>query len=469
MPDPYVIESDAISAIAMSTSKKYRKATLKVDWLPRPLLAIAESIKGQQGISGQDGEIIETVQSVPGLIGQTWRGTDAIMAAQQVRGNLQFSTGYVRHVMPIKFDHDEWLQRGIKIVPHTGGDVAGKIKKMGEAQCDRISSMLWDHTLKGVNKAFDDAQDMLLHSQGSTSKDPLGLNGMLPIATTGSVYGHNRALVSQVQHLVRASAVGGSGTLIDDLEFDLRELNKRNANSNVGSDYIWLAGGEWLSAYKAEHRRVGKIDLNPAGQTKLDGVILDDALRIGTEPVIYDNTLDDMDVFKSSERGIAISPNLVTFSGGGSPTRQASGYAVTNGSGGLVAIIVTDPGAGYTSAPTCAVATGTGATITTQIYSTNSGASFVTVAADDVRIGRVATVTVSVAGTGFTVGDQPKFARRAYRIPRKALTYLIGSGTEREVTHPADARGVRSSELQLETIFYWYNRFLRGCYLNYVK
>lgn len=469
MPDTYIVESDAVSAIAMSTSKTYKKSTLKVDWKPRPLLQLAEAMKGQEGINGVDGEIIETVQTVPNLTSQTWRGTDSIISAQKPRGNIQFATGYVRHVLPISFDHDEWLQRGIKIIPHTGGDVQGKIKKMGKGNCDRIADMLWDYTLKGVHKAFDDNQDRLLHSQGTTAKDPLGLNGMLPIAITGSVYGHNRAFTSQVQHLVRGSSTGTNGTILSDIESDRRELDIRNANSNIGSEFIWIAGGEWIQGYKDQHRTLGKFDLNPAGQVKLDGVILDSAVRIGTEDVIYDPTLDEMDILYSSEKGIAISPSAVTFSGGGSPTRQATGYAVVSSGGAITAIIVTDPGAGYTSAPTVSVATGSSATFTPRIYSTSSGASFVTVAADDVRIGRLADVTVTAGGTGYGVGDAPKFARRAYRIPRKAFTYKIGSGTEREVTHPADARAVRSSELQIETIFYWYNRFLRGCYLNYLK
>jgi hypothetical protein len=54
---------------------------------------------------------------------------------------------------------------------------------------------------------------------------------------------------------------------------------------------------------------------------------------------------------------------IATFAGGGSPTRQAQGFANV-AAGVITSITITDPGAGYTSAPTCTVATGSGATLT---------------------------------------------------------------------------------------------------------
>lgn len=53
---------------------------------------------------------------------------------------------------------------------------------------------------------------------------------------------------------------------------------------------------------------------------------------------------------------------VATFSGGGA-TRQAQGYANVT-AGAITGIVITDPGAGYTSAPTVTVATGTGASLT---------------------------------------------------------------------------------------------------------
>lgn len=53
----------------------------------------------------------------------------------------------------------------------------------------------------------------------------------------------------------------------------------------------------------------------------------------------------------------------VTFAGGGTPTRQAQGY-ITVAAGVITAVNITDPGAGYTTAPTCTAPTGTGATLT---------------------------------------------------------------------------------------------------------
>jgi|GEM_PF-6062704 len=54
---------------------------------------------------------------------------------------------------------------------------------------------------------------------------------------------------------------------------------------------------------------------------------------------------------------------IATFSGGGTPTRTAKGFANVT-AGAITSIQITDPGAGYTTAPTCTVATGSGATLT---------------------------------------------------------------------------------------------------------
>ena len=54
---------------------------------------------------------------------------------------------------------------------------------------------------------------------------------------------------------------------------------------------------------------------------------------------------------------------LVKFSGGGTPSRQAQGF-ITAPAGIITAVNITDPGAGYTSAPTCTAPVGTGATLT---------------------------------------------------------------------------------------------------------
>ncbi|WP_306600759.1 hypothetical protein [Geothrix sp. 21YS21S-2] len=53
----------------------------------------------------------------------------------------------------------------------------------------------------------------------------------------------------------------------------------------------------------------------------------------------------------------------VTFAGGGTPTRQAQGTIVAP-SGIITQVLITDPGAGYTTAPTCTATGGTGATLT---------------------------------------------------------------------------------------------------------
>ena len=470
MPDPVVVESDIVSAVAMSAQKTYKQAQLKIGWKPRPLLAIAEANKQSHGPSGQDGEIIESAQLIPELLSQFWRGNDAIMAAQTVRDTVQFAAGYFRHVIPITFNHDEWLQRGYLIKAHSNSSKSfeERVKQVGEARLQKIKNDLVAYKMEGVNKAFDDLQDLAFHRQGATTKDPIGLNAMLPLATTGNIYGLDRQNTIPMQHLVRRSTIGVSGTMVADIETDLRELGLRNGSSGLNSEFVWLAGGQWIDALKSENKKVGKWDLNPDGQLKLDTFVLDKAMKIGGEDVIYDPTLTEMDSNSSAERGLSISTAVVTFSGGGSPTRLPTGYAVVSAGGVILQIIVTDRGAGLTAAPSVAVSVGSGATFQARIYSTSSGAAFNTVESDDARIGKLSDVAVTAGGTGFPVGDSPLFDKRAFRIPRKALTYKVVPGLERDITVPAESRSGRNTEFQMETAAYWYNRYIRGCYLHYI-
>lgn len=76
----------------------------------------------------------------------------------------------------------------------------------------------------------------------------------------------------------------------------------------------------------------------------------------------------------------------VTF--GASPTgNTAAGYAITNGSGVVTAIAVTNPGSGYTAAPTVTITSSTG----------GSGASATAVLDGE----RVASVTIGAGGTSY--------------------------------------------------------------------
>jgi hypothetical protein len=53
----------------------------------------------------------------------------------------------------------------------------------------------------------------------------------------------------------------------------------------------------------------------------------------------------------SAGSGYTTAP-AVTFNGGGTPTRVATGYATLNGSGGVAAVVMTDQGEGYSATPT---------------------------------------------------------------------------------------------------------------------
>jgi hypothetical protein len=162
----------------------------------------------------------------------------------------------------------------------------------------------------------------------------------------------------------------------------------------------------------------------------------------------------------SSEIGVSISTATVTFTGGGA-TSQATGLVYVNAAGQVTAIVITDPGAGYTSAPTVTlsnVGAGAGATFQAQVYSASSGTGLIQVAADDNRIGRLANVVVNAGGANYPVGDTPLFSKRLYILYKPAWGYEVIKGMDRELVKPADPARSRVSELQFDWGGYLYNQ-----------
>lgn len=458
--EPYLVASDILSRVFISAQKKYVKNKLaKANWASLPLLGLLESIKENEGISGDDGAINDGMQLVPELTMQFIRGEDTIMNPQIVNDSIRFESIYTHTVMPIKFIHDEWRQRGWEIVPHQPGDFMSRVKQMGEERLQRLSNDLMRYTMDGVNQAFSEKLEQAYFKQGASYKEPVGVNGQFPIVPIGSLYGHNRANTPIMRHLTVGGTIGASGTLVPNIRTMYRQLNENIVNSGIDGEWVCLAGGGFMDGYHSEVERLGiSRNADIGGVKKADVIILDEALRIGSIKPTWWPLLDKADTLFSGERGITASPNAVTFSGGGSPTRQATGFAMVSAGGAVTAIVVTDPGEGYTSAPTVSVAIGTGATFQASVFSASSGTGLTQVAADDYRIGRLSGVAVTAGGSGYTAGSVISFTNRAFWFFKPAMRYKIGNGVDRRIVVPADPARTRSSELQMETLSYFYNR-----------
>jgi hypothetical protein len=477
MPEPIQISSDVLSRVSMAAQKTFVKNTRpKIGFPTNPLLELAEEIKEGHEISGTDGEIIDGVTTMPELSSQFWRGDDTIIDPQDINGDIAFATQYWRHVMPIRFRHDEWLQKGWDIVPHMPGSIEERAKKIGKASLQKLHDDLLQHEMGKANARFNDNQEIALWRQGSTSKDPVGINAQLPIVATGMLYGQDRALIPEMRHLVQASTGGSGGTMTNDLRRIMRILNERAANCGMTGEWVCLAGSDYLEAYVSTTKADGfQWNADVSGVKKVDSVILDKNLTIGGVQPRYAPTLERLDTLATSERGNAISAVTVTFSGGGA-TRQATGLVLVNAAGQIADIIITDPGAGYTSQPTATlgnVGGGSGAVLSCTFFRASAATGAVVVAADDFRIGRLADVAITTAGSGYTAGAVIPFAKRAYWIFKPGMKYRIGRGgngpIERRITVPADPARSRSTEVQMETVGYWYNRTPHLCCLHYIS
>jgi hypothetical protein len=465
MPDPITISATDASRVAMAAQKTYAKNRPKIGWNTHPLLALTEETKESQVVSGTDGEIIDGVTTQPSLTSQFWRGDDTINTPQDINGDLATAHQYFRMVTPIKLKHDEWLQKGYDIVPHLPGTVEERLKKLGKANVMKLHDDLVKHEMGKVNQVHDDNLENALWKQGASVKEPVGINAQNPILVKGPIYGQNRDLIPEMRSLVVGSTIGGSGTLIADLESSFRALQERSANCGMVGEWIPLAGGGWLSGYRSETKRQGlTFNTEASGVKKIDGLVLDSALSIGGLKPIYCSTLDRMDTIALSERGNLVSAAAAAF--GGTGGTGAAGSVVVNGAGTVTNVVVTNFGSAYTDggAITITGGGGTGATATFAVYSTSAGANRVQVAADDYRLGQVATVTITAPGSGFTVPTSPLFTNRCYFKFKPGLKYKVAQGgqgpIDRRITVPADPARNRYTEFQMETVAYFYSRTL---------
>jgi hypothetical protein len=255
-----------------------------------------------------------------------------------------------------------------------------------------------------------------------------------------------------------SGTTGASGTLLDTVRRAMRQCKRYMANSGLPmGSWRFFAGEGFIDKLAAEYQRIGitwNKDASKGGQGGVDMVLMDEDLdRVGRIPLMWDPTLGLMDDLYSAEQAAGVSQLTVTFSGGGGS--GAKGVAYVNAAGQVSAIVVTDPGSGYTSQPTCTLGNVGGGTLATNavfFYDDSAGTGAVVVDADDARIGQIAYVTVTAPGSGYptSAAVSLKFDDCAYLVHD---SWDLGYPMNKEglITGPADDPRKRNVEVQYDS------------------
>lgn len=394
---------------------------IKVDSESRPFSAWLEKSCAKPVPLLHNREEVELMKRPDGE-GQTWSGNVTLKTATEIHVHKILSyTGYNffdNHLLV----NDNLAQQGFTIAPNSQYGNGTPRFSGTKSEYIQLKNLVQDK-IDGFMDRISYNKDLLIHRQGTNPTDPSGLMAILPLSMEGNIGDLSRSANPDVQHIVAAGAAGGStasnirpsatigesGTLLDTINWALRQAKRYVVKSSLqqGSGWKVFAGEAALDKLAFEYRRQNitwNKDAAKGGAGGIDMVITDDDLKIGMMPVMWNPTQDAIDDLYPSDKQNGVSQLTVAFSGGGA-TRQGRAVAYVDAAGTVVGVVVVDPGAGYTSAPTVTIGNaggGTGATFTANWYGAGGAATGkVIVDADDVRIGQLAGVTVTAPGSGY--------------------------------------------------------------------
>jgi hypothetical protein len=435
----------------------------------RPFAAWLESKK--EKVKLHQNKVAVQLMTRPSGSGQTWSGDVTLNTPTVIRGNTEIDFTGSNYFDNHKLLIDELANEGIHIQPNGAMGINPDKRFIGTGD----EWTLLDNIAKQKGMQFLDRisynKDIQYHRVGASPTDIVGLAGLLPLSMTGNLGGLARSANPILQHSVFAGISGGtnaanispsgttgaSGTLLETIQKAIRQCKRYMARSGLPMGGWRFFGGEgFLDKLTSEYRRIGvqwNKDAAKGGQGGVDMVLLDEDIKVGRMPFIWDPTLSLMDDLYSSDQTAGVSQLTVTFSGGGGS--GAKGVAYVNAAGTVTSIIVTDPGSGYTSQPTCTlgnVGGGTGATNSVSFYKASAGTGAIVVDADDTRIGQVASVTVTAPGSGYptTGAVSLKFTDCAYLIHDSwCLGYPVNKNGI--ITGAADDRRKRDVEVQYDS------------------
>lgn len=452
------IATSFLTSLALLMHDKVLKGRpVRQDSLRRPFNDLLMARKRSEGIA-QD-TLGVTLLKESGLTLQTWRDKDTLNHGSQNTGML-INFPYMNGFMGLELVHDQWKKKGFTIIPNDDGTPESRINDMTGDELRRIKGLLGVE-LEQMYDRYDQQIDQKWHRAAATANDIDGLNGLFPINPYAGNFGTlARATTPILRHSVRTGAtVTAGGTFEDTLEELWKETHQYcHAKGIPGGVTHILAGWDWIQGYRKFARNNG-IQLNApvGGIRKVDIGIVE--FEYKGVPIIHDPTLDLMDSVAAAEQGLPYASGVtVSFSGGAGSGAAAVAYVTAGGA--LAGFGITNPGSGYTSAPTVTVS-GTG-TATATVYSASSGAGLVQVAADDDRIGQIAAVSVNAAGSGYTVPSVVSFSKRAYLINKDSWEFICQPKLDKKVSMPSDPITQRVSYIQIDGTYFLVNRAPRA-------
>ena len=405
--------------------------------------------------------------------GQAINGDETISSPLKIKVGIKGEVYVPRYVWNYKIIHDDIARSvGITILPNQNDSKT--VEQRYEQRTQQDDKILYN-VLTESHEAFldriDENWDSLLHVQGATSTDVVGLNGFLPIALTGNCCGIDRAINPAVQHVVFAGdatyadansnlgsrgTTGSGGTLLTQLTKFIRRLRQNAATCGLPRGrWKCFAGSGWFDKYIYQANNYAGMSFNrdATGGGNVNLVLSDDDMKIAKDfDIMWDPTLDLLDTTASAEVGLAMSQMSCSFSGGGGSGATAVAYVTA--AGVVSAIVLTNPGSGYTSSPTLTLGNaGSGASFASTVtyYKGSAGTNAVVVDADDARIGRLAGVTITNGGTGYpTTATAAAFTNRLYAMYDPAWEMPIQSGLDMFMSMPPDPANARYSEPQCD-------------------
>lgn len=465
-----------LALVAINKRTDRNKKFIRADRMKRPFLHWLE--KNSQGIGFAGEKLVHHLKKDSGLGMQSWAGDVTLQTASPINNALEVETSYANLFMNWKLVHDHYRKYGYTIMPNSMGQtVGGRVKPMSGAEFERLAKIV-DEDVESFSDSWDRNIDLAVHLQGTASTDLVGLASILPQNMLGTYAGHYRTREPLVQHVCFAGAAGATGvehigpsgtvstssakgTLIPTLEKAVRLVKARAALSGMTSGrWVIFAGSSAIDKLKRDYRHWGiSYDRSVVDPGKVDLSILDEDLVFGRMPVIWDPTLDYMDVAYSTQRALGLAGGSVSFSGGAGSGAKAVVY--TSAAGVITDVVLTDRGSGYTSAPTVTVAglgtptSGNAATFQAYYYGTGSaGTGKVVVEADDSRIGQLAYIAVTDGGAGYTAASSLNFSDTFFILWEPSWEFMHQDGLHKHLSIPPDSARARATEVQADGTYF---------------
>lgn len=470
-----ILSTDYVTQLALSRLDQFIKrkgGAIKANRMGHAFLSWVESIKKVKPFGAS---VTETLKREVKPTGTSWSGDATFGSAGSTRDLVQVQFSPFNYVEFEKIIRDELNSAGIYLKPASYfADTKQRVLLDTKDDFTKVENMLDGRIESVMNKMVQALAWQYLGLQQGAN-DCAGLFVQFPLTMSGTFGGINRTANPFVQHFLAIGASGnnagsehikptvvggapGTTTFWATVKGMMRRAKGYLAQSGLGDgEWRCFGGGAALDSLELIYRQAGitwNADAAKAGKSQaVDLSLGDEDLKVFKIPPWYEPDFLVADALFPSLKPQGVSQITCTFSGGGSPTRQGKAIAYVTAAGALSSVCITDPGEGYTSAPTLTlgnVGSGTGATVQPKVYTTAaSSSSNVQVTADDNRIGTLDSVTVTAAGSGYPVPATVNFDNLLVFVAEQAWEVMVPSKSlDRELVWVPDGRQP-NSEFQI--------------------